>query len=204
MHLSQPPFLASPCKMMTSTYVVQGIKHILKSHSSLKKLTSQNPVEWPITKVVLSKLKDENRGKVHQGSGLHHFRDTTTKACQDQALANLKSLDDKMQTRLEWSDVDMMRLILLFLNTQSWQGSERSSSNDDDDDDDDDNRLSEIKAAFVSTTDVFRAPLEAKRVNLFQFRMRLKTLLTMLELTLGLDVIVTRKSGTSYIHRLMP
>ncbi len=29
--------------------VVQGIKHILKSHSSLKKLSSQNPEEWAVT-----------------------------------------------------------------------------------------------------------------------------------------------------------
>ena len=45
--------------------IVQGIKHILKSHSSLMKLTSQDPVEWPVTKVVLSRLKDENGGKVY-------------------------------------------------------------------------------------------------------------------------------------------
>ena len=67
--------------------MVQGIKHILKSHSLLKKLTSENPVEWPVTKVDLSKLKDENGGKVYQGSELNKFRDTTTKTCQDQALA---------------------------------------------------------------------------------------------------------------------
>ena len=81
--------------------IVQGIKHILKAHSSLKKLTSVNPVEWPVTKVVLSKLKDENGGKVYQGSELHNFRDTTTKICADQALADLKSLDDRMRDWLE-------------------------------------------------------------------------------------------------------
>ena len=138
--------------------IVQGIKHILKSHSSLKKLTSQNPVEWPVTKVVLSRLKDENGGKVYQGSELHHFRDTTTKHCADQALADLKSLDDQMRARLEWSDVDLMRSILLFLDTQSWQDSEGSSTDDD--------RLSEIKSALLSITDVFRAPLEAKGADL--------------------------------------
>ena len=55
--------------------IVQGIKHILKSHSSLKKLcvTSQNSVEWPV---------------MYQRSELHNFRDTTTKTCQDQALAD--------------------------------------------------------------------------------------------------------------------
>ena len=95
--------------------IVQGIKHILKLHSSLKKLTSQNPAEWPVTKVVLSRLKDENGGKVYQGSELHNFRDTSTKTCQDQALADLKSLDEHMRARLEWSDVGLMRSILLFL-----------------------------------------------------------------------------------------
>ena len=53
--------------------VVQGIKNILKSHTSLKKLTSQDVVKCPVTKVVLSKLKDENGGKVYQGSELHNF-----------------------------------------------------------------------------------------------------------------------------------
>ena len=62
-----------------------------------------------------------------------------------------------MRARLEWSDVDLMRSILLFLDTQSWQDSDGSSTDD---------RLSEIKAAVVSITDVFRAPLEAKGADL--------------------------------------
>ena len=99
--------------------IVQGIKHILKAHSSLQKLTSQNPVEWPVTKVVLIKLKDENRGKVYQGLELHHFRDTIIKSCANQALSDLKSLDDRMRAHLEWSDVDLMKSILFFLDTQS-------------------------------------------------------------------------------------
>ena len=64
-----------------------------------------------------------------------------------------------MRTRLEWSDVNFMRSVLLFLDTQSWQDSEAESSNEDD-------RLSEIKSALVSITDVFRAPLEAKGADL--------------------------------------
>jgi hypothetical protein len=126
--------------------IVQGIKHILKSHSSLKKLTSQNPVEWPVTKVVLGRLKDENGGKVYQGSELHRFKYTTTKSCADQALADLKSLDGWMRACLEWSEVDLMRSILLFLDTQSWQDSDESSTDD---------RLSEIKAALLSITYIF-------------------------------------------------
>ena len=77
-----------------------GLKHISKSHSSLEKLTSQDPVEWPVTKVVLSKLKDENGGKVYQGSELHRYSDATVKSCTDQALANLHSVDKQMHSRL--------------------------------------------------------------------------------------------------------
>ena len=54
--------------------------------------------------------------------------------------------------------MDLMRSILLCLNTQSWQDSEGSSTDDD--------RLSEIKSALISITDVFRAPLEAKGPDL--------------------------------------
>ena len=137
--------------------IVQGIKNVLKSHNSLKKLTSQDPVEWPVTKVVSSRLKDENGGKVYQGSELHHFRDTTIRSCADQALADLKSLDDQMRARLEWSDIDLKRSILFFLDTQSWQDPKEGS---------DDDRLSETKSALLNITDVFRAPLEAKGADL--------------------------------------
>ena len=50
-----------------------------------------------------------------------------------------------------------MRSILLFLDTQSWQDSDESSTDD---------CLSEIKAALLSITDIFRAPLEAKGADL--------------------------------------
>ena len=59
--------------------VVQGIKNILKSHTSLKKLTSKDMVEWPVTKVVLTKFQDENGDKVYEGSKLHNFKDGTIK-----------------------------------------------------------------------------------------------------------------------------
>ena len=56
----KPASLLSLTLQADDINIVQGIKHILKAHSALKKLTSQDPVEWPVTKVVLSRLKDEN------------------------------------------------------------------------------------------------------------------------------------------------
>ena len=43
------------------------------------------------------------------------YRDTTTKSCADQALADLKYLDDQMRACLEWSDINLMRSIFLFM-----------------------------------------------------------------------------------------
>jgi len=140
--------------------VVQGIKSILKSHTSLKKLTSQDVVDWPISKMVLSKLQDENGHKVYQGFELHSFKDSTIKACQEQALADLKSLDERMRSRLEWSDIDFMRSILLFLDTQSWQLQEIEETSKDDE------RLGEVKAAMLRIIDIFQAPLEVKGVKI--------------------------------------
>ena len=93
---------------------------------------------------------------MYQESELHHLRHTTTKTYADQALADLKSLDDQTQARLEWSDVELMRAVLHFVEMQSWQSSEESSTDDD--------CLSEIKSALLHITRAFHAPFEAKVV----------------------------------------
>ena len=135
--------------------IVQGIKHIQKARSTLKKLTHQDPVEWPVTKEVLSRLKNDNGGKVYHGSELHRFIVTTAKSCADQALSNLIYLDSKMRAHLEWSDVNLMRSILLFLDTQSWQDNFEEATGSE-------SRLSEIKSALVTSLKFFVLPLKLK------------------------------------------
>ena len=114
----KPASLLSLTLQSNDIDIVQGIKHILKSHSTLQKLSSQQPLEWPVTKLVLSRLRDEHGGKVYQGSALNHCNALTTGSCKDQALADLNSLDEKMRSRFEWSDVEMLRSIILFLDTE--------------------------------------------------------------------------------------
>ena len=174
--------------------VVQGIKYILQSHSSLKKLTSQDPIQWPTTKAVFSRLKDENGGKVYQGAELQHFTATTAKACANQALTDPKSLDDHMRARLEWSDVNVTRSILLVLDTQSWQLSNESEDISDDD------RLTEIKSALLSIIDVFRAPLEAKGADLTSILDEIEDIVEYARTyhIFELDLIATTKSGINY------
>ena len=92
-HLGQP----SLTLQANDIDIVQGIRHILKSHSSPKKLSALDPLEWPVIKVVLSRLKDERGGKVYPGTALHHLSDVTTKCCKDQTLGDLNCLDERMR-----------------------------------------------------------------------------------------------------------
>ena len=146
--------------------VVMGIKHILKSSRSLNKLRSQDPLEWPTAKLICSKIKEEDDTQTYQGAVLHNFNDATKSFCKRHALADLKRLDDCMRDRLEWSDVELLRSILVVLDTQSWYLREESKEGSEIDGEDDGDNLMEIKVAFDRITTFFRAPLEAKGADL--------------------------------------
>ena len=124
--------------------IVLGIQHLLKSTKSLKKMAEQDPLLWPTVKLVCSRVKEEGESKVYQGAVLSNYSPTTLKACANQALAAVKQLDEKMRARLEWSDVKILRAILVLLDTQSWRSSPRSQHSDSDEEEDD---LAEIREA---------------------------------------------------------
>ena len=86
---------------------------------------------------------------------LKRYTDATITASKDQAVADLKRLDQKMRDRLDWSDIELLRSIL---DTQNWQCLETG----EDDGSEDDSSLVEIKAALSTITEFFQAPLEAK------------------------------------------
>ena len=148
--------------------VVKGIHGILKSHNSLKKLSSLVPLQWPTVRVICSKIMedpDEVSKYTYQGVSLKNYSESTKKACIGQAVSDLHRLDEKLRIRLEWSDTALLRAILLFLDTQNWKfryslasGSEASS--------DDDESLAEIKSSVEAIAEHFRAPLEAKGVEI--------------------------------------
>ena len=89
----KPPSVLSLTLQDDDLDIVQGLNHILKSTKSLKSLTEKNPLEWPTIKLVCSRVKD---GNVYQGAFMQHFNTTTLHYCRDQALADLKQLDQKM------------------------------------------------------------------------------------------------------------
>lgn len=163
----KPPSLLSLTLQNNKVDIVLSIKHILKTSKSLRAMAGQDPLQWPTIKLVQSRLKDENGKKEYQGATLQGYSTRTLESCRDQAMKDLKCLDESMRDWLEWSDVKMLRSILVFLDTQGWQikASCPATSSDSDEPEADDG-LSEIKSAIEFIVQVFREPLEAKHVSL--------------------------------------
>ena len=65
-----------------------------------------------------------------------------------------------MKTRLEWSDLKLLRAILVFNDTQNWHASPSEAEGEDD------VGLNEIRRAVEMIISEFKEPLEAKRVDL--------------------------------------
>ena len=76
-----------------------------------------------------------------------------------------------MRERLEWSDVKLMRNILIVIDIQGWQkkacvGASTSNASESESDCEDDDGLTKITSALDNIISVFREPLEAKGCNL--------------------------------------
>ena len=72
-------------------------------------------------------------------------------------MADLNRLDEKLQIRLEWSNLALLRAILILLDTQNWTSRHSSGSEEDD------KSLDEIKSSIGMIVEYFRATLEAKK-----------------------------------------
>lgn len=154
--------------------IVLGIQQFLKSSKSLKQMAGQNSLLWPTVRLVCSRVKEEDGDKVYQGAVLTNYSPTTLITCAAQALADVNQLEKKMRARLEWSDVRMLRAILVLLDTQSWQLSPSSNSEEEDLEDD----LAEMREAVEYITSHFREPLEAKGVTMANMQDEIEEIVT--------------------------
>ena len=151
------------------TDIVQGIKHVLKAASTLQPLAKKDPQLWPTTKLVLGRMSEEGDQKVYQGCTLTHFSDSMLSQCSKQALADLQKLDDRIKERMAWSDVDLLRSILVFLDTRSWSTRRqiaRTPSSEEEQEEEEQEDKSEIKGAAERNVYLLREPLEANWVCL--------------------------------------
>ena len=77
--------------------------------------------------------------------------DDVLKQCTTQVKEDVSRLNEKIKRRLEWSDVQLMRSILILVETQSWQLHS-----------DEEDAVSEVSQAAEYVVAMFRVPLEAK------------------------------------------
>ena len=105
----KPPSVLSLSLQDENLDTVGGIKNILKSSKSQKSLAEQDPIEWPTIKLVCSRIQEEDGDKVYQGTVLHEYNTTVLHSCAKHVLSDLHQLEDKIRSRLEWSDVEMLR-----------------------------------------------------------------------------------------------
>ena len=161
----QSPSILSLTLQDDNIDVALGIKSLLKSHSTLKKLSMQDPLQWSSTASLISKFSnDGSGGKTYQGITLQRYNEATVATCKHQVLSDLTNLDDKMRSRLEWSDLKVLRSILLIIDTQNWQMLQAKKHSESEDGDDP--KLCEIQEAVITITEMFRMPLEAQGADL--------------------------------------
>ena len=156
----KPPSILSLTLQEEQFDIVFGLKQILKSVSALQSLAKQHPKNWPTVKLVVGRVSEESGQKFYQGGVLKNFTDNMFTQCSCQALSDLQKLDGKMKERLEWTDVKLLRSILVFLDTRSWAAPAVGSSSETRKEMTDD--MAEIREAVEHVISVFREPLEAK------------------------------------------
>ena len=148
------------------------MQHIIKTLKSLKVVAGQDPKLWPTCKLICSRVKDEAGQKVYQGVALSQYNPLALQSCADTAIADAKRLEDSIKARLEWSDLKLLRAILVFIDTQSWLVSPSASEEEDD------TGLSDIREAVELITSKFKEPLEAKHVDLAGIQDELEEVVT--------------------------
>ena len=160
------PSLLSLCLQKDGVDIIYCIKQIIKSANALESLASKDPKQWPTVRLVLSRISEDGTEKLYQGGTLTHYNDSTVTACSTQAVADLKCLSSKLKERLAWSDLQLLRSILVFLDTCSWAPRQRRAANSDSEQEEDEDDKEEIRAAVEHISSIFREPLEAKNACL--------------------------------------
>ena len=111
---------------------------------------------------------DDGR-KEYQGCTLLYFTDSTVSQCSTSTLCDLSKLDIKIKERLAWSDLKLLRSILVFLDTHSWTIPATATNDRDERIDEatfnDDKK--EIREAVQYVAAILWKPLEAQGATLF-------------------------------------
>jgi len=67
----------------------------------------------------MERVDSEGSVDCYQGAEIRNSTDTVLESCKRQALGNLESLSRGIQQRLEWSDLHLLRALIVLLESQS-------------------------------------------------------------------------------------
>ena len=112
----KPPSLSTKALQEDSVDVFLHLQNILHGKKSLRNLSDVDPLEWPTAKLVHNQISDSE----YQGTKLKHFNDIVLVSRKDHALTDVSHLEERLRQRLEWSDIKLLRALLIFLDTQTW------------------------------------------------------------------------------------
>ena len=150
-------------------------------------------------KLFLGRLKEENGQATYQGADLRNCGPEVKTTCKDYTLNDLKLLDRNLQERLAWSDKDLLRALLVFLETQTWtkRGCASSATADsllqDDMDLEDDPSIAEVKEAVEVISTDFRIPLEAKGLSFVTLQDEIEEVIKYARKYLDIGIVKYRK-----------
>ena len=115
-------------------------------------------------KLFQSRIKES--GEVtYQGAVLLNYSSDVKERCMSEALKDLNRLDGKLQERLSWSNIKLLRSLLIFLETQTWMKRSNLLLADNPLSDDIDTNIQEVKEAVEVISSHFKIPLEAKNLT---------------------------------------
>ena len=99
-------------------------------------------------------MKEVDGEQEYQGVPIENF-DALVDQCKVHVVADVKRLQERIKERLGWTDTNLLRALLVFVETQSWQEKDPSSDGEE---------MAEVKAAVEYLVLVFRTPLESRGV----------------------------------------
>jgi len=172
--------------------IVSSIENTLKSVKYLQSLIQKDPKEWTQIQLLKKQIKEVEGKPEYQGVPIVDF-DATVDKCKVHVLADLERLEREIKQRLEWTDTDILRALLAFVETQNWQ--EKDSDKDSEQD---------IRAAVQCLVSTFRIPLESRGVCSASIQDELEEAVDYARKYLAIGTESYRKYGTSSTHVQTP
>ena len=146
--------------------------------NKLSALSKLAPLQWPAVKMIISKVTEEGQHKTYQGCVLNHYSDSTQQQCFMHAKNDLQRLEKRIGERLEWSDMKLLRSILIFLDTHSWGINKSTKHSTDSEFSQICGNMEHIIAAADYLISLFRHPLEAKGASISSFNDELEEIVS--------------------------